>query len=99
MRRWCTSALFEALAVAGPAASADARRPPATVAARAPVVEAAVLLEETERQIVAVLRDRRIALRAGGQQDGAPGRVPQDTEQLRLTLRTYREVAERLLRA
>ncbi|MDX2563322.1 hypothetical protein PV371_27210 [Streptomyces sp. TX20-6-3] len=63
------------------------------------VVEAAELLEETERHLVAALRDRRIALRAGWQEDGDQGRVTQDTEQLRLTLRTYREVTERLLRA
>ena len=63
------------------------------------VVEAAELLEETERHLVAALRDRRIALRAGWQEDGDQGRVSQDTEQLRLTLRTYREVTERLLRA
>ncbi|MFE5948441.1 hypothetical protein [Streptomyces sp. NPDC056480] len=63
------------------------------------VVEAAELLEETERHIVAALRDRRMALRAEWQQDDGPGRVSQDTEQLRLTLRTYREVTERLLRA
>ncbi|MFJ2055045.1 hypothetical protein ACIOMM_03790 [Streptomyces sp. NPDC087908] len=63
------------------------------------VAEAADLLEETERQLVAALRDRRTALRAGWQQDGDQGRTAQDTEQLRLTLRTYREVTERLLRA
>ncbi|MFJ5079467.1 hypothetical protein ACIP8Z_33345 [Streptomyces sp. NPDC088553] len=63
------------------------------------VVEAAELLEETERHLVAALRDRRTALRAGWQEDGDQGRVSQDTEQLRLTLRTYREVTERLLRA
>ncbi|MFF5922734.1 hypothetical protein ACFY8C_31095 [Streptomyces flavochromogenes] len=63
------------------------------------VVEAAELLEETERHLVAALRDRRIALRAGWQQDGDQARASQDTEQLRLTLRTYREVTERLLRA
>ncbi|MFF8507373.1 hypothetical protein ACF064_04710 [Streptomyces sp. NPDC015492] len=63
------------------------------------VAEAADLLEETERQLVAALRDRRTALRAGWQKDGDQGRAAQDTEQLRLTLRTYREVTERLLRA
>ncbi|MCT4357815.1 hypothetical protein M5362_32430 [Streptomyces sp. Je 1-79] len=63
------------------------------------VAEAAEVLEDAEHQLIAALRDRRAALRAGWQTDGDPGGVSPDTEQLRLTLRTYREVTERLLRA
>lgn len=63
------------------------------------VAEAAEVLAEAEQELVASLRDRRTALRAGWQQDGDPSGPGLDTEQLRLTLRTYREVTERLLRA
>ncbi|MER7519276.1 hypothetical protein [Streptomyces sp. NPDC126499] len=63
------------------------------------VAEAAEVLEATERQLIASLRDRRAALRAGWQENGDPEGPGPDTEQLRLTLRTYREVTERLLRA
>ncbi|MFD3531913.1 hypothetical protein [Streptomyces sp. NPDC058664] len=63
------------------------------------VAEAAEVLAEAEQQLVAALRDRRVALRAGWQPNGGPDGQGPDTEQLRLTLRTYREVTERLLRA
>ncbi|MET9378580.1 hypothetical protein ABZX98_31345 [Streptomyces sp. NPDC002992] len=63
------------------------------------VAEAAEVLAEAEQQLIASLRDRRTALRAGWQKSGPPGGPGPDTEQLRLTLRTYREVTERLLRA
>ncbi|MER5966116.1 hypothetical protein [Streptomyces sp. NPDC002057] len=63
------------------------------------VVEAAEVLSEAEQKLIAALRDRRTALRAGWQETGGPDAPGPDTEQLRLTLRTYREVTERLLRA
>ncbi|MEE1751944.1 hypothetical protein [Streptomyces sp. SP18CS02] len=63
------------------------------------VAEAAEVLAEAEQQLIASLRDRRTALRAGWQENGHPDGPGPDTEQLRLTLRTYREVTERLLRA
>ncbi|WP_225801309.1 hypothetical protein [Streptomyces sp. NK15101] len=63
------------------------------------VAEAAEVLAEAEQQLLASLRDRRAALRAGWQENGDPEGPGPDTEQLRLTLRTYREVTERLLRA
>ncbi|MEU6880258.1 hypothetical protein [Streptomyces sp. NPDC046712] len=63
------------------------------------VAEAAEVLAEAEQQLIASLRDRRAALRAGWQENGDPDGPGPDTEQLRLTLRTYREVTERLLRA
>ncbi|WP_123457848.1 hypothetical protein [Streptomyces sp. PanSC19] len=65
---------------------------------RASVAEAAEVLTEVEQQLIASLRDRRAALRAGWQENGDPNGPGPDTEQLRLTLRTYREVTERLLR-
>ncbi|QGZ47263.1 hypothetical protein GPZ77_01510 [Streptomyces sp. QHH-9511] len=64
------------------------------------VAEAAEVLDEVEKELIASLQDRRTALRAGWQGNGdSGGRRASDTEQLRLTLRTYREVTERLLRA
>ncbi|MFJ8659412.1 hypothetical protein [Streptomyces sp. NPDC093795] len=63
------------------------------------VAEAAEILAEAEQQLIAALKDRREALRAGWQPAGDAGGRGADTEQLRLTLRTYREVTERLLRA
>ncbi|MER5310593.1 hypothetical protein ABT034_22710 [Streptomyces sp. NPDC002773] len=63
------------------------------------VAEAAEILAEAEQQLIAALKDRRTALRAGWQSAGDAGGRGADTEQLRLTLRTYREVTERLLRA
>ncbi|MEV4949344.1 hypothetical protein [Streptomyces sp. NPDC053755] len=61
------------------------------------VAEAAEVLDEVERQLVASLQERRAALRKGWQPGGDSGDRGVDTEQLRLTLRTYREVTERLL--
>ncbi|MFF5973303.1 hypothetical protein ACFY7C_17445 [Streptomyces sp. NPDC012769] len=66
---------------------------------QASVTEAAEVLDAAEHQLVAALKDRRAALRAGWQGTGEQNGVSPDTEQLRLTLRTYREVTERLLRA
>ncbi|MFD3728131.1 hypothetical protein [Streptomyces sp. NPDC058671] len=63
------------------------------------VAEAAEVLAEAEHQLIASLRDRRAELLAGWQGKGRKGGPDPDTEQLRLTLRTYREVTERLLRA
>lgn len=63
------------------------------------VAEAAEVLAEAERQLIASLKDRRTALQEGWQVNGGAGGPRPDTEQLRLTLRTYREVTERLLRA
>ncbi|MEU4272928.1 hypothetical protein [Streptomyces sp. NPDC026092] len=62
------------------------------------VAEAAEVLEEVEQQLVDSLRDRRAALQAGWQRSGDPNGPRPDTERLRLTLQTYREVTERLLR-
>ncbi|MFE5966015.1 hypothetical protein [Streptomyces sp. NPDC056463] len=63
------------------------------------VAEAAEVLAAAERELIAALRDRSTALRAGWQENGGADGPGPDTEQLRLTLRTYREVTERLLRA
>lgn len=65
----------------------------------ASVAEADEVLAEVERHLIASLRDRRTALRAGWRPNGDPDGQTPDTEQLRLALRTYREVTERLLRA
>ncbi|MGW2017633.1 hypothetical protein [Streptomyces sp. NPDC001927] len=67
-------------------------------APRDAVAEAAEVLEEVEQQLVDSLRDRRAALQAGWQRSGDPNGPRPDTERLRLTLQTYREVTERLLR-
>ncbi|MFE9134519.1 hypothetical protein [Streptomyces sp. NPDC007355] len=63
------------------------------------VAEAAEVLAEAERQLIASLKDRRAKLQEGWEVNGDAGGSRPDTEQLRLTLRTYREVTERLLRA
>ncbi|MEU1278976.1 hypothetical protein [Streptomyces sp. NPDC005805] len=63
------------------------------------VAEAADVLDEAEKRLLASLKERRTALRAGWQRNGDPRDRAADTEQLRLTLRTYREVTERLLGA
>ncbi|MFE7808196.1 hypothetical protein ACFU51_26700 [Streptomyces sp. NPDC057430] len=63
------------------------------------VAEAAEVLAAAERELIAALKDRSTALRAGWQENGDPDGPGPDTEQLRITLRTYREVTERLLRA
>lgn len=63
------------------------------------VAEAAEVLDEAEKQLLASLKERRTALRAGWQKNGDARDRAADTEQLRLTLRTYREVTERLLGA
>ncbi|MET9434911.1 hypothetical protein [Streptomyces sp. NPDC006551] len=66
---------------------------------RSSVAEAAEVLDEVEEQLIASLRDRRAALRAGWQGNGDSSDRGVETEQLRLTLRTYREVTEHLLGA
>ncbi|MEU9859234.1 hypothetical protein AB0D99_00040 [Streptomyces sp. NPDC047971] len=63
------------------------------------VAEAAEVLAAAERELITSLRDRRHALREGWRENGDPDDPGPDTEQLRLTLRSYREVMERLLRA
>lgn len=66
---------------------------------RRSVEEAADVLEETAKRLTAALAERPRRLRdswdAGGAKNGAP---TADTEDLRLALRSYREVTERLLR-
>ncbi|GAA3905112.1 hypothetical protein GCM10022244_14090 [Streptomyces gulbargensis] len=63
------------------------------------VAEADEVLAEAEEQLLASLRDRRAALRAGWREDGRAGGPNEDTERLRVLLRTYREVTRRLLGA
>ncbi|WP_327323312.1 hypothetical protein OG735_12930 [Streptomyces sp. NBC_01210] len=62
------------------------------------VEEAAAVLEDTADRITIALTERRQALRADW--DGGNERRPAeaDTEELRVALRAYREVTERLLR-
>ncbi|WP_309050009.1 hypothetical protein [Streptomyces sp.] len=61
------------------------------------VAEADEVLAEAEEQLLASLRDRRAALRAGWREDGRAAGPDRDTERLRVLLRTYREVTRRLL--
>lgn len=60
------------------------------------VQEAAAVLDDTADRITATLAERRQSLRAGwhGEGDGDAA----ETEELRVALRAYREVTERLLR-
>ncbi|MCK8681302.1 hypothetical protein [Streptomyces lichenis] len=69
------------------------------------VREAAGVLEAATEQLTAALDERRRSLRTGwdGDGEGRAGRKGEagpahDTEQLRVTLRAYREMTERLLR-
>ncbi|MEU9984888.1 hypothetical protein [Streptomyces sp. NPDC050856] len=72
---------------------------------RAAVAEAAGVMDAAADRLTAALAEQRRALRtawdgerSGGAQGPDTSHVP-DTEQLRVTLRTYREMTERLLRA
>jgi hypothetical protein len=62
------------------------------------VEEAAALLDETAKRITAALTERRHSLRAGWQSASEGRSAEADTEELRVALRAYREVTERLLR-
>ncbi|TXS54952.1 hypothetical protein EAO77_01045 [Streptomyces sp. t39] len=67
-------------------------------APRSSVEEADAVLDDAGKQLVASLEKRRRALREGWHRD--PDAAEQaDTEELRQTLRTYREVTQRLLGA
>ncbi|WP_328428073.1 hypothetical protein [Streptomyces sp. NBC_00443] len=69
---------------------------------RGAVEEADRVLEELAARFTAAVTERRRTLRgawqAAGQGEGERGASSTDTEQLRLALRDYRELAERLLR-
>lgn len=72
---------------------------------RRSVEEAADVLEDTARRLTTALAERPRALRESwdgrggdGGGDGGGGSAAADTEELRLALRSYREVTERLLR-
>ncbi|MFV0130117.1 hypothetical protein ACLGI4_20830 [Streptomyces sp. HMX112] len=72
---------------------------------RGAVAEAAGVMDAAADRLTAALAEQRRALRtawdgerSGGAQGPDTSHVP-DTEQLRVTLRTYREMTERLLRA
>ncbi|MFF4233638.1 hypothetical protein [Streptomyces sp. NPDC001820] len=62
------------------------------------VAEAAAVLDETAKQITAALTEQRHSLRAEWQGAGKDSSAEADTEELRVALRAYREVTERLLR-
>jgi hypothetical protein len=62
------------------------------------VEEAAAVLDETAKRVMAALTQRRNSLRDGWQGASEGRSAEADTEELRLALRAYREVTERLLR-
>ncbi|MGW0553035.1 hypothetical protein ACWDZ6_02270 [Streptomyces sp. NPDC002926] len=62
------------------------------------VEEAAAILEDTADRITTALTERRQALRADWDSGKERRPVEADTEELRVALRAYREVTERLLR-
>ncbi|WP_406002582.1 hypothetical protein [Streptomyces sp. NBC_00829] len=62
------------------------------------VEEASAVLEEAAEQITAALTERRHTLRAAWHTEREGRSAETDTEELRVTLRAYREVTERLLR-
>lgn len=62
------------------------------------VEEAAAVLDETVKRITAALTERSHSLRADWQGAGEGRSAESDTEELRVALRAYREVTERLLR-
>ncbi|MEW2555832.1 hypothetical protein AB0957_29410 [Streptomyces zhihengii] len=66
---------------------------------RGSVEEADAVLDEAGKQLVASLEERRRTLRAGWQRDPEAADRADDTEELRQTLRHYREVTQRLLGA
>ncbi|MFJ9674343.1 hypothetical protein ACIRP5_26555 [Streptomyces sp. NPDC101221] len=68
-------------------------------APRASVEEADRVLEEITARFTEAVTHRRQSLRASWQEPGEGGGAPSsDTEQLRLALRDYRELADRLMR-
>ncbi|MFG2321571.1 hypothetical protein OIE75_11155 [Streptomyces sp. NBC_01723] len=68
-------------------------------APRASVEEADRVLEELAARLADAVTHRRHTLRTSWQDNGADGRAPStDTEQLRLVLRDYRELADRMMR-
>lgn len=68
-------------------------------APRASVEEADRVLEELTARLTDAVAHRRRALHTSWQETGPEGGVPStDTEQLRLALRDYRELADRLMR-
>ncbi|MFC7935509.1 hypothetical protein ACFU2J_04640 [Streptomyces sp. NPDC057387] len=68
-------------------------------APRASVEEADRVLEEITARFTEAVTQRRRSLRASWQEPGEGGGAPStDTEQLRLALRDYREMADRLMR-
>ncbi|MFE5604142.1 hypothetical protein ACFQ8O_33740 [Streptomyces coelicoflavus] len=68
-------------------------------APRASVEEADRVLEEIAAVVTDAVAHRRQALRTSWQEAGEAGGAPStDTEQLRLALRDYRELADRLMR-
>jgi hypothetical protein len=68
-------------------------------APRASVEEADRVLEEITARFTEAVTQRRQSLRASWKEPGEGGGAPStDTEQLRLALRDYREMADRLMR-
>ncbi|WP_411092605.1 hypothetical protein [Streptomyces sp. 049-1] len=68
-------------------------------APRASVEEADRVLEELAARLADAVTHRRHTLRTSWQDNGEDGRAPStDTEQLRLVLRDYRELADRMMR-
>ena len=68
-------------------------------APRASVEEADRVLEELAARLADAVTHRRHTLRRSWQDTGEDGRAPStDTEQLRLALRDYRELADRMMR-
>lgn len=68
-------------------------------APRASVEEADRVLEEISARFTDAVAHRRRTLRSSWQEAGPDGGAPStDTEQLRLALRDYRELADRLMR-
>ncbi|RSN43322.1 hypothetical protein DMH12_32615, partial [Streptomyces sp. WAC 04229] len=68
-------------------------------APRASVEEADRVLEELAARLADAVTHRRHTLRTSWQDTGEEGRAPTtDTEQLRLVLRDYRELADRMMR-
>ncbi|GAA2570414.1 hypothetical protein [Streptomyces lienomycini] len=68
-------------------------------APRGSVEEADRVLEEVTARLTDAVAHRRRALRTSWRGDGADSGAPStDTEQLRLALRDYRELADRLMR-
>ena len=65
---------------------------------RASVEEADHVLEELAARFTDAVARRRRTLRTSWQATGAGENATADTEQLRLALRDYREMTERLLR-